>query len=384
MASFERYESDPDEYLTRDLLELRELVEDDPHLLRSEQQRIREIIQRGLSSDYHYFSAVGTIFYMLSPAIGDPESKPWFEPILDVIEQHPTAEGNLFEAGFQEMMHDFRALTGVCVDLSSTRPIIVDALLQVYIKLIRLLIFKPDLTVPPNLFDQVLAIAQRLGDHVEKDRLYQTLALYYSHNGEFEMAERYALMAYNDAEYIDDPERIVDAACTLAIVYRVGVRMSKGDFYIRRAMSKGVSSEATLRFGTLFYENGAACYRRDRFDQSRSYYLQALAIFEECGAAYQIAMTKQALAMTAIYQGNFSEAETLLQVARSAWEQLGTDYEWVNSFFVEGDLELKRGNRTLAIQTMRKAIDMAYSRLAETPMREFLIQRIREHIERNS
>ena len=41
-------------------------------------------------------------------------------------------------------------------------------------------------------------------------------------------------------------------------------------------------------------------------------------------------------------------------------------------------------NRRLAIQIMRKAIDMAYSRLDETPMREFLIQHIQEHIEKNS
>jgi tetratricopeptide (TPR) repeat protein len=384
MTAYERFESDPDEYLSRDLLDIREMVEERPLALRSKGQQIEATLRRGLTSEYHYFSAVETVFYLLTIAIADPEAKPWFEPILDFIDQRPVADGRLFDIGFQQVMPGFRDLIGVYADPTRVRSIIVDDLLQAYIKLIRLLVYKPDLHVPPTLFDQALGLVKRLGDHVEKDRLYQAIALYSAHNGEFETAERYAVLAYNDAEFIDDPERIVDAACTLAIVYRVGERMTKADYYIHSAMRKEAAKVPNIRFATLFYENGTSCYRHDRFEQARSYYEQARVLFEANQATYQIAMTKHALSMTELHLRNFDEAEALLLAARSAWEQIGNDFEWVNSFFVEADLELKRGNRLLGIQIMRRTIDMAYSRLAETAARDFLIERIQEHIEKHS
>ena len=238
--------------------------------------------------------------------------------------------------------------------------------------------------VAHRLFDQALDLANRLHDHVEKDKLYQAIALHAARNGEFDIAERYALLAYNDAEFIEDAERIVDAACTLAIVYRFDMRFEKANYYIRRAMLKGAAQTPNIRFATLYYENGTICYRHDRFEQSLSYYAQALAIFEEQQAVYQIAMTQQAMAQPYIYLKNFAEAERLIYQARSAWEKLGNQYDWVSSFFIEADLELKRGNRLAGIRLMRSAIDKAYSVLAPTPVRELLIQQIKEHIEKHS
>src|SRR3954470_6705415 len=130
MSSHERFESDPDEYLSRDLLDIREIAEEDPLLLRSESQKIKAIIGRGLAREYHYYPTAETIFYILTAAISDPESKLWFEPIIATIEQHPVTGSRVFEAGFRDVMLDFHDLVGVCADLSSARLIVVDDLLQ--------------------------------------------------------------------------------------------------------------------------------------------------------------------------------------------------------------------------------------------------------------
>jgi tetratricopeptide (TPR) repeat protein len=233
------------------------------------------------------------------------------------------------------------------------------------------------------LLDQALDVGKRLGDHVEQDKLFQAIAIYASHSGDFKTAEHYAKLAYIDAERIEDPERIVDAACTLAIVYRFDLRFSNADYYIRRAISKETSKIPNIRFATLFYENGTYYYRRDKFEQSLREYQHALDIFEEHGVVYQIAMTQQAMAQSHIFLKNFAKAESLLQAARSTWETLDNRYEWVNSTFVEGDLELQRGNHAEGIKLLRRAIDQANSVLPDTPARDLLIDQIKEHIENN-
>ncbi|MEO8393818.1 MAG: tetratricopeptide repeat protein [Chloroflexota bacterium] len=384
MAFFESNESDPDEYLSRDLIDIRETAEENPLSLRGESTRMTEVIRRGLLSNFHYYPTVEAIFYTLSVATTDTEAKDWFDPILDLVDQHPIAEGKGFESGFREVLLTFRDLVGVYGALDSARPRVVDALLQAYIRLVQLLVYKPSLRVPHALFEQALNVSKRLNDHIEKDKLYQAIALYSTHNSEFETAERYALLAYNDAEFIDDAERIVDAACTLAIVYRFQMRFQKADFYVLKAINRVQSQKPDVRFATVYYENGVYCYRHDKFELSRSYYERALAIFEEYEAVYQIAMTNHALAQNYIYLKDFAKAEALLQLARRSWQQLDNNYDWVNSIFVEGDLELKRGNRLLGIQIMRRAIDEAYSRLPDVYARDLLIEGIKTHIDENS
>ena len=383
--SFREYdESDPDHALTEALETIRALAKREPPEIADYSDHLKTYLPRGLLSRFHHDLAVEAIFNLLAVAMNDREARAWFEPVIDLVAAYPPSQGTMFDVGLGEVMEDFREFVGVYATIGSERSTVVDDLLQIYIKLIKLLAFKPGLDVSHRLFDQALEIAERLHDHIERDKLYQAIALYASHNGEFEFAERYALLAYNDAEFIEDAERIVDAACTLAIVYRFDLRFEKADYYIRRAMLKEASQVPNIRFATLFYENGTFCYRHDRFEQALSYYAQALAIFEEHEADYQIAMTQQAMAQPHMYLKNFAQAEKLTYQARSAWEKLGNQYDWVNSFFIEADLELKRGNRLAGIRMMRGAIDKAYSVLAPTPVRDLLIEQIKEHIEKHA
>ncbi|MBI1259311.1 MAG: hypothetical protein GC204_17740 [Chloroflexi bacterium] len=384
MAFREFDESDPDHALTEALQIIRELADNEPSAIGGYSVQLRIYLPLGLTSRFHHDLAVEAVFSLLAVAMNDREAHPWFEPVIDLVEAFPPSEGTLFDVGLREVLQAFRPYIGVYAAIGSERATVVDDLLQTYIKLIKLLVFRPGLNVAPSLFDQALAVAKRLDDHIERDKLYQAFALYAAHNGEFEVAERYALLAYNDAEFIEDAERIVDAACTLAIVYRFDLRFEKANYYIKRAMLKEASQTPNIRFATLFYENGAFCYRRDRFEQSLSYYAQALAIFKNHEADYHIAMTQQAMAQPHIYLKNFAEAERLIYLARSAWERLGNQYDWVNGFFIEGDLELKRGNRLNGIRLLRGAIDKAYSVLAPTPVRDLLIEQIKEHIANHS
>ena len=381
MPSDRFYESDPDEKLSRDLINIRELAEAHSPLLWSQSSQVQEAIERGLASDYHYDRAAEAIFSMIGFATSELTTQSWFEPIVDLVGQHPVSEGKVFEVGFSEVTHTFRDFVGVYAALNTVRITVVDDLLQAYIRLIKLLAYKPTLKVSDALFDQALSVGRRLDDHIESAKLQQTLALYYAHHNDFDAAESCALLAFTDSEYIDDPGGIADAACTLAIVYRSGHRFKRAEYYIKRAIDKVPSGKLDKRYATLFYEYAINWYRKDKFELALSYYRQALSIYEEYEAVYQIAMTKQAMAQSYLYLGEFGQAEDCLSFARSAWDKLGNRYEYVNTFFVEADLELKRGNRGLALRMLHQTIDKA-NELADPPARQGLIDLIQEHIEK--
>jgi tetratricopeptide (TPR) repeat protein len=383
MQNIRLRESDPDKLLSQELAEIRQLAEDHSLRLWSESRYVQTVIQQGLARESHYDRAVEAIFAMIGFTTTEASTQIWFEPIVELVEQHASRTSKTFETGFCEVTRAFRKSAGTYVTLNALPITNVYDLFEAYIKLIKLLTYRQGIDVSPALFDQVHGVNKRLNDRIENARLQQTLALYYTHNSDFELAERYALLAYTESEFLDDAGGIADAACTLAIIYRSGPRFQRADFYIQRAIDRVPTDSLDKRYATLYYEHAANAYRQDKFELALSNYRRALRIYEAYEAAYQIAMTQQAMAQAHLHLGEFSQAETCLKFARNAWVNLGNWYEHVNSFFVEADLEFQRGNRKLALKLLHQTIDRAYTELGNTLARQRLIDLITEHIEKN-
>ena len=256
-----------------------------------------------------------------------------------------------------------------------------DELLQAYIRLIRALSFNHDIHIQQDLVDQALIVSQRLDDHIENARLNQALAHYYMMYGDMLLAEQHGKIAFTDYEHVEDAGGIADAACTLAIIYRVALRLGKVDYYIERALKMIENKPLDKRFATL-YEKGALCYTQ-RSTGAR-YYRRALEIFEKFGAVHQIAMTQQAMAQVHIYLSHFDEAEPLLQAARRAWEKLHNPHDLVGNHFIAADLELERDNYVLGLQRLEETKTLAYALLEDTPARAQIIELIELRLEKYS
>lgn len=377
-------ESDPNESLTYDLIWLADTSTDDTDWLRRNSDKVYTYIRAGMSSEYHYTRSVEAVVSFIALIVTNESWNGWFDPIAEIIETITPGNESLFEAGLRAVLAEFRPLAGTYGKLDSARPALIDALLQAYINLFRVVIFRHGFKLHPTLIEQATAVANRLGDHMETAKLNQTLALYYAHYGDADTAEPYAKLAFNKYEFVGDFDGALDTALTMATIYRGRQRLNRADYYIRRAVFNVPPDKRDKRIATLFYEYAAICYRNDRFELALSYYERALAIFEEYEAAYQITMTHQAMSQVYLYLGKFEQAEVLLLNARSQWEALGNRYEWVNTFFIEADLELKRGNRSLGLRMLRQTIDRAYTVLEDIPARETLLTLIRDHIDRNS
>ena len=212
-------------------------------------------------------------------------------------------------------------------------------------------------------------------------KLYQTLALYYAHYGDPDQADRYGRRAFNDYELLNDSWGIAAAACTLAIIYRMGPEknLKKAEYYIQRAYRMAKQHNYTKEFANILYEEGVSYYRSDGFGAALNFFQDALAIYEAHDAPYHIAMTHHSIALVFIHTGKFDEAEAALRRVRQAWAEQGNHYELVNVHYAEGDLELKRGNRGLARRILEDTLDQAW-KLPNTPAREALIASINQHI----
>ncbi len=375
---------DPNRDLTDDLLWHSDNLAENPGWLKYHVDDICAAIRAGLDSEYHLGKAIDTVLILVSQVVTDEALRPWFDSVAETLEQHPALESNLFQKGFREVIRDFCQSAGVYGKLNMSRPAAVYTLLQAYIKLFRVLIYDHGMTSQPLLVDQALDVARRLNDYMETARLNQALALYYAHHGDFRTAETYGVKAFNAYEHVEDTMGIVDAACTLVVIYRSDARLPKTEYYINRAFDRIESAKPDVRTATLFYEKGVICYCHDQYDLALDYYGRALAIFEEQSATHQMAMAHQAMAQAYVYANDFQKAEAALETARRAWEELNNEFEIVNNCFAQGELEIRRGSKPEGIHLLTRAQEMAYALLEDTPGRDWLIGRIQDYLKANS
>lgn len=375
-------EDDPDEALTYTLVWYGETSIDNPAWLKDNAAAVYATIHTGLNSEYHYPAAVDAILSFVALLVADSAWKDWFEPIAKLVEAHPVQPGNPFQIGIREVIGEFRHLDGIYGNLAGENAIRVELLLKAYVKLFTAMAFKHGCLVPPVIHEQALRVADRLGDHIETSNLRQTLALYYTHYGDAEVAESYAKLAFNDSEFIEDSLTALNAGLTMATIYRDRQNLKRAEYFIARAIRHIQPGQRDKVIANVYYEYAAICYRLGKLDDAMLYYEHALSIYEEQKLDHHITMTRQAMAMVHIYQGDFAKAEAMLYEARSGWEILGNDYEWVNTFFVEADIEIQRGSTHRGVRMLRQTIDKAYTRLPDTPARETLIGLIQAHIEK--
>ncbi len=373
-------EFDPDESLTADLRQVSEFTVYNLDWLRSSAAEVCAALRRGLASPYHYRRAAETALDLLALAMPEPRWKSWYMPIAEVVEQHSLVDGNPFESGFRTVIGDFVPLLG---ELESPSPLVKEDLLKAYTKLIKTSFYRQEIHIPSELLEQAQAVAKRLGDHLETSRLLYSLSVFYYHNGDFQLAEFFAKRAFAISQNVDDEAGTADAACSLAVIFRSTREYGKALFYIDKALQYEPAAKNQMRYATLYYETGVIRYRQDRYQEAILNFEKALAIFEEYEAAYQIAMTRQSMALNYLYMGVLDEAGVDLVAARDGWEQLGILFEWVNSFFVEADLEFRRKNYQECYRLLSKTVDKAYSLLEDTPARDDLLQLIERFKEEN-
>ncbi len=371
--------SDPDENLTADLDWLADESEVNPGWLRTQAAEVYDILRAGLNSHHHYRRTLQVIVGFIAPVVADDGWKSWFDRIADMLAT--PLEGNPYEAAVCEATAKFREQVGIYGRLKQVRSDNVDALLQAHITLFRAVIYLHGFKLPQQLIDQAITVAQFLDDHIERSKLFQTLALYYSHAEDASLAESYAKLALSEYEFIEHTVGSLDAALTMAAICRGSLRYSRAEYFIKRVIDMHLPLQRDKRLATLFYEYAANCYLNDKFDIALNYYQRALAIYEEFDARYQITMTHQAMSLVYIHLGEYAIAEALVLDAREQWEVLGNQYEWVNSFFVEADLELKRGNQILGWRLLRHTVDLANTVLEDSPSRDTLLRLIREYQE---
>ncbi|MEP7290960.1 MAG: tetratricopeptide repeat protein [Chloroflexota bacterium] len=372
--------SQDNDRLTDDLVWIRDMAGDASDWL-LDQDNIAFVcsrIERGLDSKSHYLPTVNTVLDLLALAIRARQFQAGFAEVAEIIRQHPPQLTTPFQVDFRSVIADFQQHLDVYTQLHSAPILAVDDLLQAYIRLLKVLSFNHGMSVQQDLIDQALMVSRRLNDHMENARLHQTLALYYTLYGDLTLAEIHGKHAFRDYEYVEDAGGVADAACTLAIIYRVDLRLPKVAYYIDRALSRIREKTPDKRYATLYYEKGALSYSLENYGEALQFYQQALTIFEEHGAVHQTAMAYQSMAQAYIHLKDFAKAESLLFAARRGWEKLDNRYDLTNNYFIEGDLEIHRGNLKEGLAMLKQTVEMAYQSLEDTPGRETLIHCIQE------
>ncbi len=342
--------------------------------------QISQTVETAVQKLDQYFLMVDTLMALVATALIYETSEPWLKRVTDIGLKHPAEPLNPFQNAFQDALRQFQPLAGVFGKRDQQSHEQTDRLLQAYTLLLKTLDFNRGMLVNETLLEQ----ANKLASDKPGERLYseyhQALALYYAHRGEVFLGIRMGKIAFSQYENNEDAPGSADAACTLAILYRITDEQVTAKYYLdlalKRAKQEGVRNK---KLATMIYEQGSIAFKNENFASALHYWREALEIFVEFDALYQIAMTHQAIALGYYEMYKLDETEPEIAAARDIWGKIGNRYELAALQMIEGQVELRRENRTLALRQMNRALELA-RQLPESPARDAMIDKMNAFI----
>lgn len=342
--------------------------------------KVAQTLEAVIQDSALYFPLVDVLMALLATALIYAVSEPWLKGLTDIVLDHPVDPLNPFQNALLGALRQFQPLAGVFGDRETLPASQTDALLQAYTTLTKTLVFGHGLLINEELLEQANKLANDKFHERIYSEYYQALSLYYAHRGDLFLGERMGQMAYNQYESNEDAPGSADAACTLAIIYRSKGDLKTAKFYLDRVLKRAQPQQLKSKlFATMIYEQGSTAFKAKLYEEALDYYRKALETFEEFEALYQIAMTHQAIAQCYCKLRWLDQIDPEIKAARTIWQQIDNRYEQATLQMLDGEVELLRGNKTLALNLLNRALKLARE-LADSPARDALILRMNEFI----
>ena len=228
-----------------------------------------------------------------------------------------------------------------------------------------------------DVVEAALALANRLGDKLLTDLLYQSLAAAYAHRQHSERAVGYALTSLGYSFARGDTLQAVVTGIMLASAYRKAglFDQAQGALTLVHRLAKRVDHPQASALAA--YEQGVVDYYRGDYAASEKWVLRAHNAFETLQWKRQLTMAVHMLGNVALEMGQYETAEARLTAALKAWRELDHVYEQASVLYDLGDLNRRFGRRELALAYL----DQSYAvcdEIPPMPSREWLIGLIHE------
>jgi tetratricopeptide (TPR) repeat protein len=229
--------------------------------------------------------------------------------------------------------------------------------------------------VDDRLITQALSLAQRVGDRLLTELLYQALASAYAHRGQTEEAIGYSLTALGYSFQRRDFLHAAMTALVLATAYRNKgmIPQAKQGLKFVHQMLERVDHPQVCALAA--YEQGVLCYYQQEFALADEWMHKAYAAFQALHMKRHITMTVHMLGLIATETGAFELAETRLKQAFEEWQAHNNVYEQTSVRYDLGALAERRGERDLARQYMHEALGISAA-ITQTKARLAMVEMI--------
>jgi len=220
-----------------------------------------------------------------------------------------------------------------------------------------------------------LELANRLGDRLLTDLLYQALAGAYAHRQHSERAVGYALTSLGYSFARGDYLQAVMTGIVLASAYRKAGLFDQAQqalVFVHRLAKRVDHPQATA---LAAYEQGVVEYYRGDYDSSEKWVLRAHNAFEALQWKRQLTMTVHMLGNIALEMAHYETAETRLETALKAWRELDHVYEQASVLYDLGEVNRRWGRRDLALSYLDQSAAVC-DEIPPMPSREWLISLI--------
>jgi len=287
----------------------------DPVWVDEHAESLYQLIEQEIRDPKTLSTAVKRITLMLPRLIGREEIRQWVrlsesalrKMNLDVSTRDPRRPEYTFDSDY------------VLKRLDHTTPIIQRAkrrrhrisprkIYETYLILLMGLYYRHEVSITPEVIDDMLAFARVVNDQHIYHKVYQTLCVILTKLGGNERAILYGELAYKYFESVDNRLEMALSAYALARAHYGAQDWDRTEHWLDTASDLFAPEQYPLQYGAVAVLQGCMLLFNEQYDAAEQWLKKALGEYRMLGDAFRSASTRHYLAMTQAYKGNLDDA----------------------------------------------------------------------------
>ncbi|MBC7871534.1 MAG: tetratricopeptide repeat protein [Chitinophagaceae bacterium] len=259
------------------------------------------------------------------------------------------------------------------------------AILDSYIGLFKLQVYRQSELSKPEIINSVLDLARQVNNPQLYTRLYQALAYAYHFWGEHDKAIDRGQLAYGYWTKNNNDTEAGLSAYIIAASYRALEQLDQALSWLELASSHLAKTDLVQQYFIVAAETGSIYLMWEEYPVAQQWYDIAYNEAVKLNDSLSIAYAQHCLGIAQTYLNNYEAADNNLRQSLAFWEQTRDDRQLAHIYHSIAYLEGRRGNKSKALEYLKTSENIATT-LTENQARDThsdKIARLRRAIENN-
>ncbi|MDX1992195.1 MAG: hypothetical protein SF029_07390 [bacterium] len=251
------------------------------------------------------------------------------------------------------------------------------AILDAYIGLLKLQVYRQTTQFSEELIKGALDLARQVNHPQLYARLYQALAYAYAFWGSYEKAIDQGQLAYSYWMRTGNHHEAGFSAYIIAVSHRFQNQTSEALRWLELTSHHFSKTDNAKQHALVAVETGSLYLMQGRWEAAEQWYQITLDEGKRANDRYTIALAQHSLGIAQTFQDKFTQAEANLGASLAYWQELNDPRQLAHLHHTLAYLEGKRRNFEAGLQHLNTA-DKIAALLPESDFKAFLAGKVAE------